>query len=100
MKRILILVAPLVLFAGFLFIKPPAVGVNSNPAGVTTPQASQLPAPSNSGQPQSPNANNTPAPSAKPTILGGNDDDDDDDDGEDGGEKPRYGGHGDDDYDD
>jgi hypothetical protein len=96
MKRILILVVPLVLFAGFLFIKPPAVGVNSNPAGVTNPPVSQLPTPSNSGQPQSPNVNNTPGPSAKPTISGGYDDDDE----EDGGDKPRYGGHGDDDYDD
>ena len=87
MKRILILVMPLVLFVGFLSIKPPAIGSDATPTGVTSPESIQSPINSD----QSPNASKSPVPTAKPSILGGNDDDD---------EKPSYGGHDDDDYDD
>jgi hypothetical protein len=101
MKRILILVLPLVLFAGFLTIKPPAIGADATPTGVTSPESIQ--SPTNSDQSQSPNTSKPPVPTAKPSILGGNDDDDDDDDNDDDDdedEKPSYGGHDDDDYDD
>jgi hypothetical protein len=99
MKRILILALPLLLFAGFLSIKPPAISPDATPTGVTTPQSIQ--SPSISEQPQSPSVNKLPTPAVKPSISGGyDDDDDDDDDDEDDDEKPRYGGHDDDDYDD
>jgi hypothetical protein len=97
MKRIMILVFPLVLFVGFLAIKPPAIGADANPTGATTPQVNQNPTSPNSAQPSTPGAGNSVAPTAKPSISGG--DDDDDDDGDDD-ERPSYGGHDDDDYDD
>ena len=107
MKRIMILVFPLVLFVGFLAIKPPAIGADAKPTGATTPQANQDPTSPNSAQPSTPGAGNSVAPSVKPSISGGDDDDEDDEDDdeeddEDGDEdeKPRYGGHDDDDYDD
>jgi hypothetical protein len=98
MKRIMILVLPLVLFAGFLAIKPPAIGADAKPTGATTPQANQDPTSPNSAQPSTPSDGNSVAPTVKPSISGGGDDEDDEDDDED--EKPRYGGHDDDDYDD
>ena len=91
MKRILILVLPLVLFAGFLAIKPPAIGADAKPTGSITPQANQ--------DPTSPSTGNPATPTAKPSISGGGEEEDDDDN-KNGREKPRYGGHDDDDYDD
>lgn len=93
----MILVFPLVLFVGFLAIKPPAIGADAKPTGATTPQVNQNPTSPNSAQPSTPGAGNSVAPTAKPSISGG--DDDDDDDGDDD-ERPSYGGHDDDDYDD
>jgi hypothetical protein len=90
MKRILILVLPLVLFAGFLAIKPPAIGADAKPTGSITPQANQ--------DPTSPLTGNPATPTAKPSISAGGEEDDDDN--KNGREKPRYGGHDDDDYDD
>jgi hypothetical protein len=103
MKRILILVIPLALFAGFLFIKPPAIGADAKPITVITPDVVTTPKPSDSGQPLSPTATKNPNSGKKPSISGGGDDDDDDDDDDDEDEdrvKPKYGGHDDDDYDD
>ena len=56
MKRILILVIPLALLAGFLSIKPPAIGADAKPITVSTPGAVQTPKPSDSAQPLSPTA--------------------------------------------
>lgn len=90
MKRILILVIPLALLAGFLSIKPPAIGADAKPITVSTPGAVQTPTPSEN-----------PNPSKKPGISGGGDDDEEDDDERQVNRvKPRYGGHDDDDYDD
>jgi hypothetical protein len=104
MKRILILVIPLALFAGFLFIKPPAIGADAKPITVITPDVITTPKPSDSGQPLSPTATKNPNSGKKPSISGGGDDDDDDeeddDDDDDDRVKPKYGGHDDDDYDD
>ena len=104
MKRILILALPLVLFTGFLTIKPPAIGADATPTVVTSPESIQ----SQTNSDQSPNVSKPPASTTKPSISGGNGDDDDDDeddeddedDDDDDREKPRYGGHDDDDYDD
>ena len=95
MKKIAILLAPLILFAAFLSFKPPAVSVINKPA---TDQITTDPAPT------------TPVPKAtknvspKPPVIQGGDDEDDeeDDDHDDKGRdhKPSYGGHDDDDYDD
>ena len=110
MKRILILVLPLVLFAGFLSIKPPSIDTGAQPTTSTTPQANQVPASPNSDQAPTPERSDSVAPGIKPSISGGDDDDEDDDDDDDDDdedededddeEKPRYGGHDDDDYDD
>jgi hypothetical protein len=103
MKRVMILVFPLVLFVGFLAIKPPAIGADAEPTSSTSPQANQDPTSPNSAQPSTPGAGNSVAPTAKPSISGGDDDDDDndqDDEDDEEDEKPRYGGHDDDDYDD
>ena len=93
---------PLVLFVGFLSIKPPAIGSDATPTGVTSPESIQ--SPTNSDQSQLPDTSKPPVPTAKPSILGGDGDGDgdgdDDDDDDDDDEKPSYGGHDDDDYDD
>jgi len=87
MKKIAILLAPLILFAAFLSFKPPAVSAINKPA---TDQITTDPAPT------------TPVPKAtknvspKPPVIRGGDDEDDE--GHHG--KPGYGGHDDDDYDD
>jgi len=87
MKKIAILLAPLILFAAFLSFKPPAVSAINKPA---TDQITTDPAPT------------TPVPKAtknvspKPPVIQGGDDEDDE--GHHG--KPGYGGHDDDDYDD
>ncbi|MCX6447071.1 MAG: hypothetical protein NTX10_03245 [Actinobacteria bacterium] len=94
MKRFLIIFISLALFTGFLAIKPPALGArNSTPVAntadpVATPSTSQAPLPSP--------ANGKPA-IGKPGVTGG---DDEEDNGKKGKEKPSYGGHDDDDYDD
>ena len=87
MKKIAILLAPLILFAAFLSFKPPAVSAINKPATdqITTDPASTTPVPKAS-------KNVSPKP---PVIQGG---DDEDDEGHHG--KPGYGGHDDDDYDD
>ena len=87
MKKVAILLAPLILFAAFLSFKPPAVSAINKPA---TDQITTDPAPT------------TPVPKAtknvspKPPVIQGGDDEDDE--GHHG--KPGYGGHDDDDYDD
>ena len=82
MKRFLLVFIPLALFIGFLAIKPPAVD-----AKITTPSAT-------TSDPKSTPANGKPA-IGKPGITGG-----EDDDGEKNKEKPSYGGHDEDNYDD
>ena len=87
MKKVAILLAPLILFAAFLSFKPPAVSAINKPA---TDQITTDPSPT------------TPVPKAtknvspKPPVIQGGDDEDDE--GHHG--KPGYGGHDDDDYDD
>jgi hypothetical protein len=87
MKKIAILLAPLILFAAFLSFKPPAVSAINKPATdqITTDVAPTTPVPKAT-------KNVSPKP---PVIQGG---DDEDDEGHHG--KPGYGGHDDDDYDD
>ena len=87
MKKVAILLAPLILFAAFLSFKPPAVSAINKPATdqITTDVAPTTPVP------KAPK-NVSPKP---PVIQGG---DDEDDEGHHG--KPGYGGHDDDDYDD
>lgn len=92
MKKVAILLLPLILFAAFLSFKPPAVTAVNKPV---TDQITTDPAPTN------PVPNVTKKVSPKPPVIkGGDDDDDDDDDDEGRGHKPSYGGHDDDDYDD
>lgn len=92
MKKIAILLAPLILFAAFLSFKPPAVSAVNKPATdqITTDPASTTPVPKAS-------KNVSPKP---PVIQGGDEEDEEDEDGEDNQRKPGYGGHDDDDYDD
>ena len=95
MKRVAILLLPLILFAAFLSFKPPVVAAVNKPATdqVTTDPAPTTPVPKAT-------KNVSPKP---PVIQGGDDEDDDeDDDHDDKGRdhKPSYGGHDDDDYDD
>ena len=87
MKKIAILLAPLILFAAFLSFKPPAVSAINKPATdqITIDLAPTTPVPKAT-------KNVSPKP---PVIQGG---DDEDDEGHHG--KPGYGGHDDDDYDD
>ena len=87
MKKIAILLAPLILFAAFLSFKPPAVSAINKPATdqITTDVAPTTPVPKAT-------KNVSPKP---PVIQGG---DEEDDEGHHG--KPGYGGHDDDDYDD
>ena len=88
MKKVTIVILPLILFAAFLSFKPPAVSAVNKPATdqVTTDPAQTTPLPKAT-------KNVSPKP---PVIQGG--DDEDDDEGRD--HKPSYGGHDDDDYDD
>jgi len=94
MKRFLIIFVSLALFTGFLAIKPPALGAkNTTPVSntadpVATPSTSQAPLPTP--------VNGKPA-IGKPGVTGGDDEENDDKKGK---EKPIYGGHDDDDYDD
>ena len=95
MKKVTIVILPLILFAAFLSFKPPAVSAVNKPATdqVTTEPAQTTPLP-----------NATKNVSPKPLVIQGGDDEDDDedDDHDDKGRdhKPSYGGHDDDDYDD
>ena len=92
MKRFLIIFVSLALFTGFLAFKPPALGAkNTTPVSntadpVATPSTSQAPLPTS--------ATGKPA-IGKPGITG-----EEDDDGGKHKEKPSYGGHDEDDYDD
>ena len=87
MKKVAILLAPLILFAAFLSFKPPAFSAVNKPA---TDQITTDPAPTTPG----PKATKNVSP--KPPVIQGGDDEDD----EGRGHKPSYGGHDDDDYDD
>jgi hypothetical protein len=94
MKRIALLLLPLILFLGFLTFKPPALATGNKPA---TDQVTSEVAPA------TPEPGSTKKSSTKPPVIQGGDDDDDDDDDEeddDHDRKPSYGGHDDDDYDD
>ena len=87
MKKVAILLLPLILFLGFLTFKPPAI------AAVTKPATDQV---TNDGASTTPQPESTKKSSTKPpAIKGGHDDEDEDHD-----RRPRYGGHDDDDYDD
>ncbi len=88
MKKVTIVILPLILFAAFLSFKPPVVAAVNKPATdqVTTDPAQTTPLPKAT-------KNVSPKP---PVVQGG--DDEDDDEGRD--RKPSYGGHDDDDYDD
>lgn len=87
MKKVAILLLPLILFAAFLSFKPPVVTAVNKPATdqITTDPAPTTPVPKAT-------KNVSPKP---PDIQSG---DDEDDEGRD--HKPSYGGHDDDDYDD
>jgi len=94
MKRIALLLLPLILFIGFLTFKPPALATGNNPA------TDQVNSGGTSGTPEPGTSKKS---STKPPVIQGGDDDDDDDDDDDEEEddrKPSYGGHDDDDYDD
>ena len=98
MKKIAILLAPLILFAAFLSFKPPAISAINKPA---TDQITTDPAPT------TPVPKSTKNVSPKPPVIQGGDDEDEEDEedeeyenGEDNQRKPGYGGHDDDDYDD
>ena len=98
MKKIVILLLPLALFAAFLSFKPPAVSADNTPI---TEQIKTDPTPTT----QSPEVSKNDLPNP-PVIKGG--DDEYDEDKQRGGRKPNhggrdhkpsYGGHDDDDYD-
>jgi hypothetical protein len=91
MKRIVLLLLPLILFIGFLTFKPPALATGNKPVTdqVTSGGTSATPEPGTSKN-----------SSTKPPVIQGGDDDDDDDEEEEDDRKPSYGGHDDDDYDD
>ena len=88
MKKIAILLIPLILFIGSLAFKPPAL------ASVNTPATDQVSSDKSSIAPQPDGAKKN---STKPPVIQGGDDDEEDDDHD---RKPSYGGHDDDDYDD
>ena len=85
MKKVAILLLPLILFLGFLTFKPPAI------AAVTKPATDQL---TNDGASTTPLPESTKKSSTKPPVINKGDDDEDHD------RRPRYGCHDDDDYDD
>jgi hypothetical protein len=99
MKRFLIIFLSLALFTGFLAIKPPALGAKTTTPVATTADPVATPS---TGTDKSPAPANGKPAVGKPGISGGEDDEEDDeeDDGKKGKEKPSYGGHDDDDYDD
>lgn len=88
MKRIALLLLPLILFLGFLTFKPPAL------ASVNKPATDQV---TSEVAPTTPEPGSTKKSSAKPPVIQGGDDDEKDEDHD---RKPSYGGHDDDDYDD
>jgi len=91
MKRIALLLLPLILLIGFLTFKPPAL------APVNTPATDQV---TNDGTSSTPQPGSTKKSSTKPPVIQGGDDDEEDDEDDDHDRKPSYGGHDDDDYDD
>ena len=92
MKRIALLLLPLILFIGFLTFKPPAL------ASVNTPATDQV---TTEVAPTTPEPGSTKKSSTKPPVIQGGDDDEyEDDEDDDHDRKPSYGGHDDDDYDD
>ena len=92
MKRIALLLLPLILFMGFLTFKPPAL------ASVNKPATDQI---TSEVAPTTPEPGSTKKSSTKPPVIQGGDDDEyEDDEDDDHDRKPRYGGHDDDDYDD
>ncbi|MGI9171053.1 MAG: hypothetical protein ACR2IZ_01160 [Candidatus Nanopelagicus sp.] len=89
MKKVAILLVPLIFLAAFLSIKPPAVSVVDKPAKDKI----------------SSNVPSTKSPGNKPVIAGQTEDDENAESVESGKDKskkpkPSYGGHDDDDYDD
>jgi len=95
MKRFLIIFVSLALFTGFLAIKPPALGANTTTPVATTADPVATPS---TGTDKSPAPANGKPAVGKPGITGG--EVDEEDDGKKSKEKPSYGGHDDDDYDD
>jgi hypothetical protein len=93
MKRFSIIFVSLALFAGFLAIKPPALATkNKTPVSTTT---NPVATPS-TGTKQPPAPTNGKPALGKPGVTVG----EEDDDGGRSKEKPSYGGHDEDDYDD
>ena len=94
MKRILLIAIPLALFAGFLFIKPPA------PSAQNTKIVSKSDTSTTTTSPQTPIISK-PNSGKSPVIAGENENEENE-----GGTvvknkvKPKYNGHDDDDYDD
>lgn len=96
MKRLLLIVIPLALFVGFLFVKPPAIGAG-NTKVITSPSKSKE---SNTTTSQDTQINK-PNNGKTPVIKGENENEDNErSDKRKHREKPRYSGHDDDDYDD
>jgi len=96
MKRILLIAIPLALFAGFLFIKPPALNAQN-----TTVVSKSDKATSDTTTPSKPPVISKPNSGKSPVIAGENENE-----ANEGGTvvknkvKPKYNGHDDDDYDD
>jgi hypothetical protein len=87
MKKIAIILLPLIILAAFLAIKPPAVTAGNKPVD------NQIIGTDKSTTSKSPSPNQGVA--KQPHIKNGKGEDDERHEG-----KPRYGGHDDDDYDD
>jgi len=95
MKRILLIAIPLALFAGFLFIKPPALNVQN-----TTVVSKSDKGTSDATTTSKPGIISKPNSGKAPVINGENEPEDHDENSKKHREKPRYTGHDDDDYDD
>jgi hypothetical protein len=91
MKRFLIIFVSLALFTGFLAIKPPALGAKNTTPAPTTSDPVATPS---TGTDKSPAPANGKPAVGKPGVTG-----EEDDDGGKNKEKPNYGGHDEDDYD-
>jgi len=94
MKRIRVILIPLALFAGFLFIKPPA------PSAQNTKIVSKSDTSTTTTSPQTPIISKPNG--GKSAVVGGEDEGENDDRGiaNKHKEKPKYVGHDDDKYDD
>jgi len=96
MKRILLILIPLALFAGFLFVKPPAINAQN-----TTVVSKSDKATSAATTPSKPPVISKPNSGKSPVIAGENENEENE-----GGiviknkVKPKYNGHDDDNYDD